>query len=118
MEGRRSIGQTHWHNQEFIVSISGPKGGFLLISFLNSYSVVSVKEVEFAEDLGAMEAVEKFTDQGNRVAVFHREGVEASVVYTKSHSTILLGRKDHWRTCRAHGFPDMTFFQPILDEFL
>jgi hypothetical protein len=58
LEGCWSISQAHWHNQELIVAIAGLKGGFLLISFLYLDSIVSVKEVKFAEDLGAMEAIE------------------------------------------------------------
>jgi hypothetical protein len=35
----------------------GLKGSFLLISFLYLDSIVSIKEVKFAEDLGTMEAI-------------------------------------------------------------
>jgi hypothetical protein len=40
------------------VAIAGSKGSFLLISFLYLDSIVSVKEVKFAEDLNAIEAIE------------------------------------------------------------
>jgi hypothetical protein len=39
------------------VAIVGLKGSFPLISFLYLDLIVSVKEVKFAEDLGAMEAI-------------------------------------------------------------
>jgi hypothetical protein len=93
LEGRRSIGQAHWHNQELIVSIAGSKGGFPFISFLYSNSIVNVKEIEFAEDLGVMESIWKFTNQWNRVSILNGDSIKASIVYTKSQGTILLERK-------------------------
>jgi hypothetical protein len=81
-------------------------------------SVVGIKEVNLAEDLGAMESIKEFTNKQNRVAILNSKGIETSIIYTKSQGTILLGRKNYHGTCRAHGFPDMTFLQSIMNEFL
>jgi hypothetical protein len=43
--------------------ITGLKGSFPLISILYSDPVISVKEVEFAEYLGALESIKEFTNQ-------------------------------------------------------
>jgi hypothetical protein len=44
------------------MAIVGSKGSFLLISFLNSDLVISIKEVKFAEDLGIIKPVKKLTN--------------------------------------------------------
>jgi hypothetical protein len=63
LEGHRSIGQAYWHNQEFIIPIAGSKGSLPFISFLDLDSIVSIKKVNFTEDLGAIKPIEKFTNQ-------------------------------------------------------
>ena len=83
LKGRWSISQAYWHNQELIVAIAGLKGSFLLISFLYLDLIVSVKKVEFAEDLSTIEAIKQFTNQQNRVAIFHCDGIKTLIVYTK-----------------------------------
>jgi hypothetical protein len=117
LKGRQSIGQAHWHNQELIVAIAGLKGGFPFISFLYSNSVVGVKEVDLAKDLGTIESIKEFTNKQNRVAILDSKGIETSIIYTKSQGTILLRCKNDRGTCRAHGFPDVTFLQSIMNEF-
>jgi hypothetical protein len=99
------------------VPIVGLKGSFPLISILYLDPVISVKEVEFAEYLGALELIKEFTNQWNRITILDSNGIETSIIYTKSQSTILLGCKDDCSTRRAHGFPDMTFLQFIVNEF-
>jgi hypothetical protein len=91
------------------MAIAGLKGSFPLISFLNSDLVISIKEIKFAENLGIIKLVKKLTNQRNRIAILHYDGIETSVINTKLQGTILFGCKDHWRTCRAYGFPNMTF---------
>jgi hypothetical protein len=90
------------------MAIVGLKGSFLLISFLNLDLVISIKEIKFAENLGIIKPVKKLTNQRNRIVILHYNGIETLVINIKLQGTILFGRKDHWRTCRAHGFPDMT----------
>jgi hypothetical protein len=99
------------------VAIAGSKGSFPFISFLYLNLVVGIKEVNLAEDLGTMESIKEFTNKQNRVAILDSKGIETSIIYTKSQGTILLGRKNDHGTCRAHGFPDMTFLQSIVNEF-
>jgi hypothetical protein len=90
------------------MAIAGSKGSFPLISFLNSDLVISIKEIKFAENLGIIKPVKKLINQRNRIAILHCDGIETSVINIKSQGTILFGHKDHWRTCRAHGFPNVT----------
>jgi hypothetical protein len=80
LEGYRSIGQAHWYNQEFIMPIAGLKGSLPFISFLDSDSIVSIKKVDFTEDLGAIKPIKKFTNQWNRVAILYCDGIETSII--------------------------------------
>jgi hypothetical protein len=91
------------------VAIAGLKGGFPFISFLYLNSVVGIKEVEFAEYLGALESIKEFTNQWNRIMILDSNSIETLIIYTKSQSTILLRCKDDHGTCRAYRFPDVTF---------
>jgi hypothetical protein len=91
------------------MAIVGSKGSFPLISFLNLDPVISIKEIKFTENLGIIKLVKKLTNQRNKIAILHYDGIKTLVINTKSQGTILFGRKDHWHTCRAHGFPDITF---------
>jgi hypothetical protein len=90
------------------MAIVGSKGSFLLISFLNSDLVISIKEIKFAENLGIIKLVKKLTNQRNRIAILYCDGIETLVINTKLQGTILFGHKDHWYTYRAYGFPDVT----------
>jgi hypothetical protein len=66
------------------VAIVGSKGGFPFISFLYSNLVVGIKEVDLAEDLGAIESIKEFTNKQNRVAILDSKGIETLIIYTKS----------------------------------
>jgi hypothetical protein len=90
------------------MAIAGLKGSFLLISFLNLDPVISIKEIKFAENLDIIKLVKKLTNQRNRIAILYCDGIETLVINTKLQGTILFGHKDHWHTCRAYGFPNVT----------
>jgi hypothetical protein len=92
------------------VAIAGSKGSFPFISFLYLNLVVGVKEVNLAEDLGTMELIKEFTNKQNRVAILDSKGIETSIIYHPSWAQNDRG------TCRAHGFPDVTFLQSIVNE--
>jgi hypothetical protein len=83
LEGHRSIGQAYWHNQEFIMPIVGLKGSLPFISFLDLDLIVSIKKVNFTEDLGTIKLIEKFTNQWNRVAILYCDGIETSIINTE-----------------------------------
>ena len=66
------------------MAIAGSKSSFLLISFLNSDLVISIKEVKFAENLGIIKLVKKLTNQRNRIVILHHDGIETLVINIKS----------------------------------
>jgi hypothetical protein len=63
--------------------IVGLKGSLPFIFFLDSDSIVSIKKVDFTEDLGAIKPIEKFTNQWNRVAILYCDGIETLIINTK-----------------------------------
>jgi hypothetical protein len=65
------------------MAIAGLKGSFPLISFLNSDLVISVKEIKFAENLGIIKPVKKLTNQRNRIAILHCDGIKTLVINIK-----------------------------------
>jgi hypothetical protein len=66
------------------MAIVGLKGSFPLISFLNLDLVISIKEVKFAKNLSIIKPVKKLTNQRNRIAILHYDGIKTLVINTKS----------------------------------
>jgi hypothetical protein len=48
LEHSRSVGQSEWHHQVFVVHASHVKGGLPLIPFLYPYQMVGVPEVQLS----------------------------------------------------------------------
>jgi hypothetical protein len=65
------------------MAIVGLKGSFPVISFLNLDLVISIKEVKFAKNLSIIKLVKKLTNQRNRIAILHYNGIETSVINAK-----------------------------------
>jgi hypothetical protein len=62
------------------MSVSSAKGSLPLVSFSYSDSMIGISKIDFREDDGTTETVEKLTDQRERVSVLDGDGVEASIV--------------------------------------
>jgi hypothetical protein len=77
------------------MAIAGSKGSFPLISFLNLDLVISIKEIKFAKNLSIIKLVKKLTNQRNKIAILHCDGIKTLVINTKLQGTILFGHKDH-----------------------
>ena len=60
--------------------VAGAKGGLPLVTFLDTYSMVGVAEVDFREYYRAVEAVENLVNEREGVLVLDSNGVKASIV--------------------------------------
>src|SRR5436190_1274603 len=78
LKGGRGISQTKGYYKVFVVLVAGTKGCFPLVTFPYPYPMVGVSKVDFREDNGTVEPVEKLVDERERVVVLDYEGIQAS----------------------------------------
>src|SRR5437667_5152493 len=98
------------------MAIFRPECRLPFVSLPEPDAIVSVLQVQLAEDPGSVETVQQFTDQGQWVAVLDSDVVQASVVDTESEGPILLGNKQDGSAGRACGFADNALIQRIRNE--
>ena len=72
------------------MTVSGTKGYLLFVAFLNTNPVVGVLDINFAKIGRSRESVKDLRNKRERVAIFNRNAVKASVVYIETESSILL----------------------------
>ena len=66
------------------MTITGVERGFVLISLSNPDLMESIAEVELGEVLLSFESVQKFGNEGKRVAILDSGSVEDAVVDTET----------------------------------
>jgi hypothetical protein len=66
------------------MSITRSKGCFPFVSFAYSDAVVCLLEVDFTEDLGAVDSIHDLAYQGKGVAILFSDFVEAAVIDAKT----------------------------------
>ena len=89
LECCRSISETEGHYQPFIRPIAGAESCSPLISGCNPDKVVHVPEIYLGVDLCLAGGVQKVGDQGEWVAIFFGNFIEASKVNAELERTIL-----------------------------
>ena len=89
LECCRSISETEGHYQPFIRPIAGAESCSPLISGCNPDKVVHVPEIYLGVDLCLAGGVQKVGDQGEWVAIFFGNFIEASKVNAELKRTIL-----------------------------
>jgi hypothetical protein len=110
LESRRRVCETKEHNKWFVEATVGYKGGFSLVSLLDTDIVVAPAHVQRCEVMGALQLVDHFLDQGERIAVLDCHVVKFPVVlHRPKHAVFFLDKEEgrrHWRngwayaTCR------------------
>src|SRR6266571_2060484 len=84
LERRWRIGKPKIHNRGFKKSISCFERGLLLVSFTNTYVIVSPSYVEFGIDICIAEIADEVCDQGEGVLISNRNGIDFPIVLYRS----------------------------------
>ncbi len=88
LEDVRGIVETKWHYQSLVESESGDEGCFPFVSFGYPDSVENDDDIQFGENLGFIQSIQGFPNQGQEVLVFDGDIVQASIIGTDSDTTI------------------------------
>lgn len=121
LEGSRSVGQTEWHHQILIASVSGSEGGLPFIAFSDADEVVGTSEVYLGKNLGCAELFKEWSNERNRIAILLGDSVELPIINAESKfGSVLLSGKEDWSSDGRRGRSDETFrkiFVDVLAEF-
>ena len=85
LEGGQAVGEAEEHDQGFEEAPIHLEGSFPLISFFDSYIVVSPMYIQFRKvsGLGVRNPVDNIRHEGQRVGVLHCHCIELLVVLDK-----------------------------------
>jgi hypothetical protein len=65
---------------------------------LDTDIIVSPSDIELGEVLCALESMDEIVNEGERVSIFLRDGVECLIFLDEAELTILLLDKEDWGT--------------------
>ena len=94
LKGRRCIREPERHNRILVETVARAERCLLFIALRDRDTVIGVLNIDLRKVLGALNAVEDFSNQGERVLVLRRDFVQSSVVDIESQSAILLRDKE------------------------
>ena len=98
-----SVAETEWHLGELKKPERSDNGGFRDIRGSDRNLVVTLHQVQFGENCGAMETGGQVVEVGERIAVGDGLEVKAAVVAARPPGAIGLGHKMERRSPRAAG---------------
>ena len=80
LEGSWGICKAKEHDRGFVQSIACFKGGFVFVSFLNAYVVISPSDVQLGIDVCPSQVGDEVGDEWKRILVADRDVVDPSIV--------------------------------------
>ena len=116
LEGTRAVREAKVHNQGFEKPAVCTEGRLPLISLLNPYIVVPPAHVQLREILRAAESMDQIIDEGQRVAVLSRDGVERAVVLDEAKFAVLLLDEEDRRAYRRLRRSDAARRERLFEE--
>ena len=79
-----TVSEPKKHYQGFIEAPIHAEGSLPLVTFFDADIVVTPSNIKFREISGIVQLIDQFRDQGNRVAIFHGNSIEGTIVLDKS----------------------------------
>ena len=118
LEDGGAIGQPIEHDSGFESAAVGGEGGFSMVLLENLKVVVTATEVQFGEELGTLETVNKVGNKGKGVCVADCPGVDVSVILNHVFRAILFWYEEDWRGLGRLALSDVSFGQMFVKPFL
>ena len=84
LECRRCVRQAERHHQELVESFMGAERRLMHIIWVHPHLMIAGTEVKLGEEACAAEFIEKFIRHRDRELIFHRLGVQLTVVHAKA----------------------------------
>ena len=115
LKGSRSIGETKRHNKVFIKSQRGSKGSLPFISFLNANKVEGVLQINNRKDRTALGAVKEIVNERKRISVLLCDGIQATIINTKTKFTSLATSEENRRSSRRSRTTNEALFEVLIN---
>jgi len=80
LEDSRAVGHSKEHYEGFEEAPVGAEGCLSLISGLDAYIIETPADIQFCEIPGSAELGDEFGDEGERIFILDRYGVQSTVV--------------------------------------
>jgi hypothetical protein len=109
LEGGWGVREAEEHDPWFKESLVRYKGRFPFISFLDPYVVVAPSNIKFREEGRPFYSIDKFWNEGERVAILDGPLIYLSVVLDQSQLPIFLFDEEERGSIRAFRWSDVTF---------
>ncbi len=102
------------HDLELISAIATRKSSFTLILFSNRDLVISITQIQLAEDPSAVKALQQFINAWQWKGVRDSLGIEHPVVDAHPQLAIFLFGEEDWCTIRTTGWLNPVAVQELL----
>ncbi len=89
LEGRWRIGESEVHDCRLKEAVSGFECCLVFVSFADAYVIVPPAHIELCIDVRVAEVADEISNEGKRVLISDRDGVDFSVVLYRSQFTVL-----------------------------
>src|ERR1700761_856781 len=116
LEGRRGVSQAKVHHQRLKEAPVRPECSFPLVAFSDADIVKAPPDVEFREESGSFQSINKVVDPRKWVPVLDGHRIECPVVLNKPEGPVFLLDKEDWRCHGGLGWPDPASRQSLFDE--
>jgi hypothetical protein len=90
LEGGGRVGESEKHHQWLVEAAISTKRCLPLVTLFHSNILVPPSYVELREEFRAAKLIHQFGDEGKRIAILDRNGVERTIVLYKTKRPILL----------------------------
>ena len=115
---RRGTHESKWHNLELISAIATSESRFTLILFSNRDLVISIAQIQLAEDSSTIQTLQKFIDAWQWKGVRDSLGIEHPVVYTHPELAIFLFGEEYGSPIGTTGWLNPVTVQELLKLLL
>jgi hypothetical protein len=97
LEGRRSVDQVKWYDQELKVVVVGTKRRLRDVDVMHADLVVATAQVQLGEEARTVKLVEEFIHDQNLKHIVHRSRVQWVIVNTEALGAIMFLHQQHRR---------------------
>ena len=116
LEGRGGVGQAEVHHQGFKEPPVRPERGLPFVAFPDPDVIETPPDVEFREEPGSFQSINKVVDQREGVPVLHGHRVQGPVVLNEPELSVLLLNEEDRGSHRGFRRPDPAGRKAFLDE--
>ena len=112
------ICETKWYHYKLIMSIPCPEGCLMNVFILDSHLMVPRPQFNLGKYLRSIHLIEEVINSWKGIFVLHCDFIQLPIINTQYECTIFLLYKQNWCSTRGHTWPNILFFQQLLQLHL